>query len=209
MPRGLTRTCRNRALVALGTGISVSVAILVSCSFPEVTFTDGPGSGGDGNLETAPRDAPSDATADTALLEGSVRDDATANVPEGSCVPEDCDCDKDTWLRGNCDSGTLHPTRLDCDDLDPLRHPDADPSQELPPPGQVPPGDWNCDGKVDKAYEINIKCVSNIVSCTGGPGFTNDPTCGTKAAYYECKDLGIPKGGCQEVLKDQRVQLCQ
>lgn len=201
-------TTRNRVFVLLGTSLSLGVAMLASCSLPNVTFSDTPtgSEGGEGstgqeggNPEGSTKDGPVDAPGDAAVIEAAARDDATAKVPDGSCVPEDCDCDKDLFLRSNCDSGTNHPTKLDCDDFDPLRKPDAGLTEELPDNGQVPKGDWNCDGHVDKAYYVNVKCGGTILTgCTGGPGFTNDPECGTSADYFQCGVVGLGCGLIKE-----------
>jgi hypothetical protein len=146
---------------------------------------------------------------DSAIVEGSTRDDATAKVPDGSCTPDDCDCDKDFFYRGGCDAGIPNNAKPDCDDLDPLRKPDAGLTSTVPDPGQTPYGDWNCDSLVTKAYAPNLKCVNVITACNGGAGFKTEPGCGVTADFFECKDLGLTKGGCQAVFVDKRAQLCK
>ena len=138
-------------------------------------------------------------------MNGTLRDDATAKVPAGGCAANDCDCDKDLFLRSNCDLGTEHPSRLDCDDFDPLRKPGAGFSAVPPDPGQVPFRDWNCDGIVDKAYAVNETCTGAAVACQGQPGFANDPARGAAADYVACKPSGV--AGCQAQKLDTRVQL--
>lgn len=197
---------RSRAIVFLVSAGMAAGAIVAACTFPEATFA--PMNGDDGNSE-ASAEGSTGSTTDAALLEATTRDDATAIVPDGSCLPDDCDCDKDHFFRGLCDSGAKADAQVDCDDLDPLRKPDAGLTGEVPPPGQIPRGDWNCDGKTDPAYAPTIKCTGSLAGCNGGPGFKKDPGCGLAGDYFECKDLGLTSGGCQAVKLDSRIQLCK
>jgi hypothetical protein len=201
------RSLRRGAWIALATALP-AVVIPVSCGFPEVEFRDrNEGGSGEGGSSESSTDGPS---GDAAIVEGSVRDDSTARVPDGTCVPTDCDCDKDLFRSDKCDAaGTPDGTKFDCDDLDPLRKPDARLTGEVPPQGQVPYGDWNCDGKPETAYETNIKCAYALTTCTGGSGYKNNPPCGTAADYFECRDLGALTGGCAAVKLDSRTQLCK
>lgn len=205
----MARPVHARAILLLASATCVAAAVGVACGFPNVEFaSDDGGPGGDSDPGVADG-AGSEATADSALVEGSVRDDATAKVPDGSCLPDDCDCDRDFFFRGNCDAGIQTDARLDCDDFDPLRKPDATLTSTVPDQGQIPYGDWNCDAIVDKAYSTNLKCSAVLTSCTGGAGFKGNPGCGVSEAYFTCQDLGLFKGGCQAVLVDDRRQLCK
>ena len=69
------------------------------------------------------------------MLEAATRDDATAKVPTGSCLADDCDCDKDKFLRAGFDAGTRSDAQVDCDDLDPLRNPAAGLTETAPEEG--------------------------------------------------------------------------
>jgi hypothetical protein len=198
---------RYRALVA-ATLASAAVALAVACTFPEVSFAPDDATRPGDETATPEGSTPGPAS-DAAILEATTRDDATARVPDGSCLPDDCDCDKDLFFRGGCDSGAKPDAQVDCDDLDPLRKPDAGLTGEPPPAGQVPAGDWNCDSRTDTAYPSGIQCAAGLGGCTGGPGFKDAPGCGLAADYFECKDLGLTKGGCQAVKIDSRVQLCK
>lgn len=144
------------------------------------------------------------------MLEAATRDDATAKVPTGSCLADDCDCDKDKFLRAGCDAGTKSDAQVDCDDLDPLRNPAAGLTETAPEEGQVPKGDWNCDGRVDKAYPTGVTCRADLINgCLGGPGFQGDPPCGASGEYVDCQDKGLAGGGCVAVKLDSRKQLCR
>lgn len=212
---------RRQQKVVLVAGVvgAMMSAIAAACSFPDVTFgtgggaetgtdgTTGDGASGDG----AGGDGGS--SGDGAIIEAATRTDATSKIPDGSCdLLTSCDCDKDLHDRAGCDSGVRRDSGVDCDDFDPLRNPSAGLTDEPPDEGQVPKGDWNCDGRVDKAYDVGLNCryVGIPGTCTGGPAYKGTgPGCGLPADYFRCKDLGALTGGCVEEKIDTRIQTCK
>jgi hypothetical protein len=203
---------KRRTVLFLAASSLGAAAIVAACTFPEVTFAPdvvgGDAAGGSSNDSGDTGDAPAaDASGDAAILEAATRDEASAPIPDGSCLATDCDCDKDLAPRAQCDAGASSGKAVDCDDLDPLRRPNAPLTGEVPPAGQVPAGDWDCDGKVEKAYPTNLKCTKTLTgACTGGQGFKSDPGCGELADYFRCQASGLT---CAAVYIDSRKQLCK
>lgn len=197
------------------------VGVGVACSFPDVSF---------GSASVEEEDAATEAGSESRAEEGgadggldaadladafdfgdvATRDDANQVVDANACGDRSpCDCDGDGYLDIGCDAGPdaagLGKKPGDCDDLDPLRHPDALPTDAVPVGHD---GDWNCDGVVSRVPTAQIKCSgTGLTGCSGGPGFLNKPTCGTKADVYSCEASGLL--ACQAVPKGTATQLCQ
>lgn len=184
---------KHRRIVAVVMFALPLAAVGVACSFPDVSF--GP-AGDDGAVEPdvaepAPDVDAGDAAADVIIdmpEDAAVRDDATARVDASGCDAT-CDCDNDGYWEIGCDAGADASGQPgDCDDLDPLRHPDA-PYTAEPPVGHE--GDWNCDGEVQAKPRRSIRCTQDWRGCTGEPGFIGEPRCGTRADYYVCRKDGL------------------
>ena len=204
----------RRTLFLLASAAVCGLALLVSCTFPDVSFSPAGGEGGGGSEggeggsdeSSTDSSAAADATSDTALIEAATRTDASTKVDASGCVT--CDCDTDGFYErdGGCEGGP--GTVFDCDDTD-----------NFIKPGQTfvddfrwksvhaIPYDWNCSGNVEKAYPSNLKCGGNVVTgCTGGQGFTGDPPCGTAGDYFDCRLMGAV---CTAVKIDIRNQICK
>jgi hypothetical protein len=116
--------------------------------------------------------------------EAAVVGDATAPDGDGADAGcGTCDCDGDGYLRAGC--GDAGDAGIDCDDDDPRRHPGQGALDDIPPPGQTPFGDWNCDGKVDKSYPPSVQCAVGV-GCASLKGFLGDPGCGATGDYVSC-----------------------
>lgn len=205
---------RRKALALAGVVTLFACAIGAACTFPDVAFAptgDGIGeAGADGSaVGSADSSSGADASSDAALIEAATRTDATTKIDASGCTS--CDCDMDTFdpKGGACDGGPGPVS--DCDDSDPVIKPSQTFVDDFRWASSHPiPYDWNCDGHVDKAYPVNLKCGGNVLTgCTGGQGFVGDPTCGTGADtdFAECKAVGAACTAVKLLLP--RNQLCR
>ena len=210
---------RRRALLAGTTFLAPLLVVAGACTFPDVTFAVGAeadgGSSADGTAETSSFDGNS--TQDVVINEATTRDDATAIVDASVCETRTrCDCDNDEYADKACDvdassilsykGNPLKPG--DCDDLDPLRFPNA-PLRELPPVGHE--GDWNCNGVLEASPSRNLACGGNgTLGCTGGSGYLGAPPCGTTADFYSCEPQANILATCKPKPTGAKpVQACQ
>ena len=197
--------CRSRrggrrlftAAVLLASFSSIGFA----CGFPDVRFgdiddIDGTSSEAGASDVHARSDAPSNFDAPGDEVEAGVRQDGQAKVdPDAACPGTNpCDCDNDGYqAEGDACAGN------DCDDRDPLVHPNqiyiADPPE---PPNE---GNWDCTDPIEKQYLFNLNC-----SLLGGSGegFRDDPGCGAMSDYYRCtgflfgsEKIGTRRQGCR------------
>src|SRR3954453_9281292 len=100
-------------------GVVPGLAMVVSCTFPDAAFSRdrelaGNDGGGEGSTADGRLDAPQ--------TDAEMRTDASQRVDAAGCE-DPCDCDKDTYLNKSCLDGSTDPKLVDCDDFDPLRHP--------------------------------------------------------------------------------------
>jgi hypothetical protein len=207
---------RRRLAFVLASMSVCGIALVASCSFPDVQFATsseggGGGGGGEGGLEGSTDSPLGEASSDAAMIEAAVRSDADTKVDAAGC--KSCDCDNDTFLArvdGGCEGGP--GAVYDCDDTDKFINPDQTWVGDVKWPSDYQViYDWNCNGKVEKAYPTNLKCAYNLTTCTGGQGYKGDPGCGTSEDYFECQDKGALTGGCVAVKIDAlpRKQLCK
>lgn len=148
---------------------------------------------GDGGMTNL--DAPGDDA------EAATRQDA-ARIEEGGTCPgaNPCDCDNDGYQ-----SQTDACAGNDCDDLDPLRHPNQ--TYVAEPPDQGKDGDWDCKNPIEKQYVVKLNCAALLgLGCKPAQGYVNDPPCGSVADYYECRPgvlscnavkIGTRRQGCK------------
>jgi hypothetical protein len=142
----------------------------------------------------APRDAPGDD------VEAATRQDAAKIEPDAACKSSNpCDCDNDGYQSLACDAS-------DCDDRDPLVHPNQTYVAEPPPPPNQ--GNWDCTGGVEKQYTFNLTCATLPLglSCNTAEGFVGDPACGEVADYYRCKQAVL---SCTAEKVGERRQGCR
>jgi hypothetical protein len=204
--------------VVLGAA-GLGLALAFACGFPDPAFVadadgGGPG-GGDGEAGPDPAredggtegGAITDAPGDTVVPPGDDADvivdrgDATVVEPDAACKTSNlCDCDNDGYTSTACDAGT------DCDDRDPLVHPNQ--TYVGTPPPREDGGDWDCSGQIDKQYAYDLRCDA-IVSCNAAEGFANDPACGEPAPYIRCKPAISPLVGCAATDAGSRRQGCK
>lgn len=133
--------------------------------------------------------------------EAATRQDA-AKIEEGGTCPgaNPCDCDNDGYQ-----SQTDTCAGDDCDDLDPLRHPNQ--TYVAEPPDEGKDGNWDCKAPVEKQYVVKLNCAALLgLGCTAAQGYLNDPPCGSVADYYECRPgllscnavkIGTRRQGCK------------
>ncbi len=134
-------------------------------------------------------------------VDAATREDA-AKIEEGGTCPgaNPCDCDNDGYQSqaGTCGGD-------DCDDLDPLRHPNQTYVAEPPEPGAD--GNWDCKDPIEKQYVTNLKCATLLgLGCPSAQGYLGDPPCGTVADYYECRSALL---ACNAVKIGTRRQGCK
>jgi hypothetical protein len=207
-----------------------------ACTFPDVEFltpgSDGgtsssSGSGGPGG-EAGPDGQPPDIRFDAAGLgDVATRSDSEAPVDKGTCPTSwKCDCDKDLFLDDECVRTEIEAGRDggfeagskpgDCDDLDPVRNPEAGPRSDVPRQGAPgTPGDWNCDGTVTR-NPLKLKCAEPskvggaIVGCNGGTdGYLADTECGETNDVWTCPTTLIG-GKCDPTIATTGVKAtCQ
>ena len=152
----------------------------------------------DASAESSPP-GPSDA----AVLEDAITVDAR-KVDAAGCMT--CDCDGDGYNAGTCLAGA-DSGPVDCDDIDPSRHPGQLFVATIPPGDQVPSGDWNCSGSAEKQYAANVVCGSYTMPCDTHSGFVTDPGCGMNGDFVTCKGgLALP---CMDGAKQKRTQSCR
>ncbi len=168
---------RTRALAALG------IAMAAACTFPAVGFFDGSADGG------ADRDAVADPTqlGDDAQPLSDAGSDARRF--EAGADANACDLDDDGYRsKGDACGG------LDCDDTDERANPGVDAALTF---GASPPlqGDWDCSGRIDKTYDVNVSCAGLSLFSCGGTGFTNDPPCGGQGTLVTCGKIQSGLGG--------------
>jgi hypothetical protein len=180
----------------------MGLSALPGCGFPDLTYeTGGDAAVGDA---TADAHAPDDAAGDTPTSDAATpRDgpttgdaapdvieapDATHDAPETApdAGPEagiDCDEDHDGYRALSCDGGN------DCCDTDPNAHPTQ--AMFFGSQDKCLSWDYNCDGKVETEFLVNITCSgTGLTGCKGGPGFTSEPACGAMAPYSTCVGSG-------------------
>jgi hypothetical protein len=160
-----------------------SAAAIVVCFVCCATPFAGDDPAATGTMEDGGADANAASVEDGG--EAAVGRDATAPDGDGSDAAGcgTCDCDGDGYLRAGC--GDAGDAGIDCDDNDPRRHPGQGALDDIPPPGQTPVGDWNCDGTVDKSYPPSIQCAAGV-GCASLKGFLGDPGCGATGDYVAC-----------------------
>jgi len=182
--------------------LATASALFVACAFPDVRFgdlddVDGALSEGGADVvddradvTTSNIDAPGDE------VEAGVREDGQAKVPPDAACPgaNPCDCDNDGYQAEGEDCGGD-----DCDDRDPLVHPDQIYISEPPEPPNE--GNWDCTDPIEKQYVYNLSC--SVLGGTG-EGFRDDPPCGVVSDYYRCTGLlfgstkiGTRRQGCR------------
>lgn len=174
------------------------VVIGVACSFPDVTYAPAGGAEAGATIDAS---EPSDARPDvevTGYEGGSLVDanDCAQRTP--------CDCDGDHYYAVGCDAGLPDgAVANDCDDLDSFRHPD----QIFSDAGPTRDGtwDWNCSGKVEKAY-AKSGCTNFFGNCSGD-GIRTDAPCGAFADWYVCTPIPF---GCKDQYDNSSVyQSCK
>ena len=214
---GQTARVRARRPLFLGAvALVVVTAGFVACGSDDPNVQPQPsvdGGGGDETSPTADGASPDvdatpiddggttnfDAPGDDA--DAATREDA-AKIEEGGTCPgaNPCDCDNDGYesQAGSC-------TGDDCDDLDPLRHPNQ--TYVAEPPEQGSDGNWDCKNPIEKQYVVKLNCAALLgLGCKPAQGYMDDPPCGSVADYYECRPgvlscnavkIGTRRQGCK------------
>jgi len=188
---------RRKALFIASVIASSSVAIVVSCTFPEVSSfaPEAIGNDGGGDTDGGP-DPASDAGADVfVVVDAAAADTDGAIVKDAGAPPIDaatclsantnCDCDDDKFNRAGCDAGAT-PGPIDCDDSDQRTHPTQGHLDiKAEPPRN---GDWNCANNVERYYTPSINCgaIAAGDTCDHTFGFEDDPPCGEVGSYVVC-----------------------
>jgi hypothetical protein len=207
----LSVTRHRASLLLLASLASCGVALVASCTFPDVMFAPAgeAGSGseggvGEGSVDSSPG---ADASSDTAITEAATRPEASTKVDAAGCTS--CDCDMDGYFArdGGCDGGP-GPV-YDCDDTDDFISPKQGFVQDFTWTSSYSVVyDWNCNGVVERDYPINLKCGGTVLTgCTGGQGYKGaGPNCGNSDDYFECKAVN---GFCAAAKIDSRIQNCK
>lgn len=179
--------------------LATASSIAFACGFPDVRFgeldaVDGAAPEGGADAD-ARADATSNADAPGDEIEAGVRQDGQAKVDADAACPgaDPCDCDNDGYrAEGDCAGN-------DCDDRDPLVHPNQTYIAEPPEPPNE--GNWDCTDPIEKQYVFNLNCS---VLGGSGEGFRDDPGCGVVSDYYRCtgvlfgsQKIGTRRQGCK------------
>lgn len=200
----------RRSKMVLATSLGVT-AVVVACSFPDVTFRtddDDAGSEADTSLvdtgiaDTGAVDEPDadvlDAGEPPPILEAGFPTEGGIVEDASECEGEDagirrCDCDQDGWIDENkkdCDAGPDSGLRgsdtlgWDCDDHDFDVKPKAEFKAVPRPDGNW---DWDCNGKTEKSYPDGYKCVGGgALGCPTAVGFKENKACGEQGTTYRC-----------------------
>jgi hypothetical protein len=177
----------------------------VACTFPEVTYAPqdgsmGPSDGAAGGDGRAHEDGGGggegdgdDATVD--VIEDRVADVVSDYVFEAAPDADPCDKDRD----GHRDKSNLAACGADADDCcdtDPRVYP-GEPSYyaaayDCRETSSVS-FDYNCDGKDEGEYSVNLQQTCGGLSLTGcqGTGFIGDPGCGGTGPFGNCAPSGL------------------
>jgi hypothetical protein len=198
---------RARVLFPIMAAATIAAAIVVACGEPYGGNDSSAQNEGGADVVNAPLldatstdDAPPIPSDDAAS-----RGDATALVDAASCTT--CDCDNDTYNRAGCVDAGVDAGPVDCDDLDPLRHPGQAYLTTPPPAGQSPPGDWDCNDSVERFYTTGVSCSSLMtVACNGVQGLTTNPGCGVVGTFVTCHVNGL---ACAVETSQSRFQRCK
>lgn len=158
--------------------IFAPLAMIASCTFPDVQF-------GDASVPI-----------DTGTDDVVVVDDAGNDTDAGDDAPFDpCDMDHDGHkAEGGACGGD------DCNDHNANQHP-GQTNFITDVPDAAPFGDWNCDGTVEKAFSF----TSCGIGTCGMQGFTVDTGCGITNLFVTCNppltcpatDAGMRAQGCR------------
>lgn len=189
----------------LGAGGAAVVAGAVAWACASTSGLNDPTPDSGGPDSASPDAGSSEGGTDAATDAPQVPDaDAGGPVSEGGCA-DPCDCDGDLYKSG---TPGCTGTAVDCNDFDSRIRPSQAFLDQVPPPGMPKPGDWDCDGTVNKLFKVNAVC-SGVAGgpCNTQSGFAGDPPCGTSASYILCGDVGI--GLCEQKSSEMRKQACR
>ncbi len=176
------------------------MSLAFACGFPDVRFgviddVDGTTPEAGSEMDASSDAAPSNVDAPGDEVEAGTRQDGQSKIePDASCPGNPCDCDNDGYLaEGDTCQGN------DCDDRDPLIHPNQGYISEPPEPPNE--GNWDCTDPIEKQYVYNMNCG---VLGGSGEGFLGDPACGVVADFYRCTGvlfgstkIGTRRQGCK------------
>jgi hypothetical protein len=194
---------QRRAFVALFGALALGFGLLAACSFPDVTFTAGPGTGNEGGNPDG-GDGGTDASEDARILvdgadpDALIEKDSGKKVDAAGCDPSDCDCDKDGFRntqKAGCEGGAN-----DCDDNDTRAQPNKGYLLDL---AEEPVfGDWNCANGVEPLYPENFDCTTRApgaTTCDNAGGFTGTVGCGKFGTLVKCKTVPEPVLGLTKI----------
>ena len=205
-------------------GFLLGVVTLASCTFPDVTINDQPGDSSVGDVgnndakaDSAIGDAPTDgddggAGFDTALPDTAPDDvfvPPTDGTPDFGPDAKTCDMDGDGYqpIGGACSPPA---GKADCDDLNPSANPGLPAGtyyHVLPPKTLSPPGDWDCNGIVEKEWTtLGTPCAGLLTGCIARSGVDTVADCGKPLTITYCVVSGL---GCVEDKKVSANQGCR
>jgi hypothetical protein len=196
---------RNAILI----GASLGLAFAFACSFPDVTYA--PSSGGTSGAGTSGGTS-SGGTSGSGISEaGKVVDVEPDDVDKSTCGDK-CDCDGDDYLKPNCipDAGEDVRNKKDggdCVDFDKNANPGVDPASYIDLEPRDHPGDWNCDGRVDKLYPVITSCSNDLI-CNATEGFRFDVGCGVESTIVKCGRVNA-LSACAPLDVEPRKQACR
>jgi len=190
-------------LLAAAAVLGSAASLAAACGFPDVRFGVVPDDDVDGAAPEAAgpeldgaADVQQNADAPGDEVEAGVRQDGQARIDADAPCPgaNPCDCDNDGY-EGKAEGCAGD----DCDDRDPVIHPNQGYISEPPEPPNE--GNWDCTDPIEKQYVYNLNC--GALGGTG-EGFRDDPACGAVADYYECtgflfgsRKIGTRRQGCK------------
>lgn len=198
---------RSKMLLATALGATI---VVVACSFPDVTYRSDDGDAGseadtgaseeDTGTDAEPGVEDSGPDGEPPLIEAGLPTDGSIIEDASACEGDDaglrlCDCDEDGWIIKGCDAGSTSGKKgndkdgWDCDD----HNRDINPRSDFKAVPMADGGwDWNCSGKVEKAYPDGYKCAEGLLCGTlGTNGFSPDMPCGGQGTVYACVAAAI------------------
>lgn len=175
------------------------LVVLPACGFPSPELTAAAEDAGvvDSSVVEASPDT-AEAASDT-----HAPDDVADTTGEAAIDASDpCDKDRDGFKAkgGSCGG-------VDCDDGDGRANPGVSGFVTYDATGKAHGGDWNCDGKLDRQFDINVSCgLLGGAACSSTKGFSGNPTCGTSGKYVQCATSGAL---CVEASSRTEIQGCR
>jgi hypothetical protein len=176
----------NRWAIAILIGAFLGLASAFACSFPDVTYAPVETAGTSGTPGTSGTSSGGAVDGQSVVVVQGGSD--SGRIDASTCIGK-CDCDDDGYLADACvpdaNEDVRGKTPGDCDDAYDLRNAGYPPNSYRDDVPVGHDGDWNCDGKAEKAYGVIGEC--NPLTCDPTQGFRSEIRCGERSTLVQCK----------------------